>query len=166
MNKPIVSAIAVIGTRTRVLGRDNELVWDIPNDLKRFKEMTMGHPIVMGRKTFESIGRPLPGRTNIVITRDKEYKIDGCEIIHSIDGALEKARELDKEEIFIIGGGQIFAQTLDQTDRLYLTLVDSDDPGDVMFPEYKNEFTKEISRSEVFETPMGIKYTYVNLERT
>lgn len=165
MQKPIVSAIAVIGKKTRVLGRDNDLVWDIPNDLKRFKELTMGHPIVMGRKTFESIGKVLPGRTNIIITRDKNYTIEDAVVVHSIEDALNKAREVEKEEIFIIGGGQIFAQTLDQTDKLYLTLVESDDPGDVTFPEYENDF-KAVSTSKTHATPLGVPYMYVDLERS
>jgi len=163
MKQPIISAIAAFGARTRALGKDNKLIWDMPKDRKRYNKITTGHPLIMGRKTYESIGRPLPKRTNIVVTRNPDYKAPGCIVVHSLDEALEKARELDEEEIFINGGGFIYRDALPITDRLYLTLVDSDEEGDAFFPEYETEFTKEISREEGEEN--GIHYTYLTLER-
>ena len=163
MNKPLVSAIAAIGARNRALGRGGDLIWKISKDLARFKKLTSGHPIILGRKTYESIGRALPNRTNIVVTRNPDYEAKGCIVVHSIEEALKKAREVEDTEIFIIGGSYIFEAALPNIDRLYLTLVDSDEDGDVYFPEYETEFTKEISR-EVGEEN-GIGFTYLTLER-
>lgn len=156
-----ISIIAAIG-KNRELGRRNELVWAISADLKRFKQLTTGHPIIMGRKTYESIGRPLPDRTNIVITRSPD-PIPGCVVVHSFEEALVTARAEDTEEIFVIGGAEIFAQALPHTDRLYMTLVNDEDPtADVFFPEYP-EFTKVIEEEEHVEhTP---PYTWITLER-
>jgi dihydrofolate reductase len=156
-----ISIIAAIG-KNRELGRKNELVWAISADLKRFKQLTTGHPIIMGRKTYESIGRPLPDRTNIVITRSLD-PIPGCVVVHSIEEALQVANAEDEEEIFVIGGAEIFAQALPFTDRLYMTLVNAEDPtADVFFPAYP-EFTHIIDQEEHTEhTPA---YTWIALER-
>ncbi|MEX0934789.1 MAG: dihydrofolate reductase [Candidatus Paceibacterota bacterium] len=165
MNTPIISAIAAIGENTRALGKDNDLLWRIPDDHKRLKKITMGHPLIMGRKTWESIPekyRPLPGRTNIVLTRNEKYSAPGAILAHSLKDALDRAREEDNEEIFIFGGEKIYTQALPQTQRLYLMLVDSDKEGDTFFPDY-SEFTKETFRKEGEHE--GIKYTWVNLER-
>ena len=159
--------IGAIGASSRAgntgaLGRNNELLWRIPDDLKRFKAITRGHVVIMGRKTYESIGRPLPDRTNIVITRDDNAKIDGCIVVNSIEQALDFAREHEDEEIFIIGGAQIHAQALPFADKLYLTLVESDEQGDVFFPPYP-DFTKV-----TFEEPRswnGLNYTWVDIEK-
>ena len=156
-----ISAIATVG-RNNVIGRDNQLVWHIAEDLKRFKKITMGHPIIMGRKTFESIGNPLPGRTNIIITRDQHFKVKDSIVVHSIDEAIEQGRKLDNDEIFIIGGSEIYNQALSETDRLYLTLIDDEKDGDVFFPDY-SKFSKEVFREE--HEHEGLKYTWVNLER-
>lgn len=163
MKQPTISAIAAIGARTRALGKDNDLIWNLPSDLTRFKKITSGHPIIMGRKTYESIGRPLPNRTNIIVTRNTDYEVAGCVIAHSLEEALKKAREVEQEETFLIGGGYIFKEGLPFIDRLYLTLVDDDSPADVFFPEYKDTFTKEISREDGEEN--GLHYTYLTLER-
>lgn len=158
-----ISLITSLGTQTRLIGRDGTLPWRIPDDLKRFKALTMGHPIIMGRKTYESIGRALPGRTNIVITRSPDFSAVGVIVTHSLDVALEKAREIEEKEIFIIGGGEIFKQALPIADKLYLTLVDDDIKGDTYFPEYEKEFTKETLReNREYE---GLRYAWVNLER-
>jgi dihydrofolate reductase len=133
---PIVSIIAALGERTRAIGKGGSLLWRISGDLPRFKTLTTGHPIIMGQKTFESIGKVLPNRTNIVISHVKDHKISGATVVSSPEEALEKARELDTDEIFIIGGGQIYTQMLPKADRLYLTLVDSDEEGDTHFPPY------------------------------
>ncbi len=158
----MISAIAAIGAN-RVLGKNNELLWRVPADLKRFKALTMGHPIVMGRKTFDSIGRALPGRTSIVITRDIAWQHEGVVVVNSVEEAIAKAKELDAEEAFVIGGAQIYQQALPYINRLYLTLIDDIKEGDAMFPAYETEFTK-ILKQEPGEHE-GLKYTWVDLER-
>lgn len=161
-----VSAVAAIG-KHRVLGKDNKLLWHIPDDLKRFKKLTLGHPIILGRKTFESIvgylGGPLPERTNIVITRDPAWKYPGVVVADSIESAVEKGKALDPQEVFIGGGAQIYAQALPYTDKLYLTLIDDEKEGDSFFPPYEKEFTKKVFE-EVHEWK-GLKYRWVDLER-
>jgi dihydrofolate reductase len=154
-----ISIIAAIGAKTRALGKNDKLLWQISDDLKRFKEITMRHPIIMGRKTYESIGRPLPGRLNIIVTRNKKYRQDGIIVVGSIEKAIEVATEADSEEIFFIGGADIYKQALPITNRLYLTLIESDDAGDVFFPEY-SEFKKEIFRET---RKMGdLQYTWIS----
>lgn len=156
----MISIIAVIG-KNRELGKDNHLLWNIPSDLKRFREITKGHPVIMGRKTFQSIGHPLPNRTNIVISREKE--IPGVIVVHSLDEAIEKANSTPGvEEIFVIGGGSVYAQAIGRADRLYLTVVDAAAPGaDTFFPDY-SRFTKVIE--EFSHEENGIRYTYRTLE--
>ncbi len=156
---PRISAVAAI-SKNRVLGKDNGLIWAIPEDLKRFKQLTTGHSVIMGRKTYESIGKPLPNRTNIIITRDQKFTAEGCIVVHSIDEALQKANS-DKE-IFVIGGGQIYKEMLPKTDRLYLTVIDQEAEGDTYFPTY-DEFTKVIE-----DTPGSygnLNYRYLVLEK-
>lgn len=115
----------------RIIGKDNQLIWNVPGDLKRFKDLTSGHPILMGRKTFESIGRPLPKRTNIIITRDKSYKQDGCYVYNSFDEALPL---YETQNLFVIGGGEIYQQLLKHADKIELTLIDKEFEGDTKFP--------------------------------
>jgi len=135
MEKPRISIIAAIGQNNE-LGKQNELIWRIKEDLKRVKELTMGHPIIMGRKTFDSIGHPLPGRTNIVVTRSN-LNIEGCLVFDSLEKALEAARAIDSEEIFIFGGASIYTEALPFTDRLYLTHIKKiDAEADVFFPDF------------------------------
>lgn len=161
-NKPRVSAIAAITEKDRGIGKNNDLLWKIPADLKHFKEITFAHPIILGRKNFESIGRALPGRMNIIVTRDTEYRQENCVIAHSIADAIARAKILDSEEIFIIGGGEIYTQALPFTDRLYLTLIHAEKPADVFFPEY-TEFTKVVSEEKGEHE--GISYTFLTLDR-
>jgi dihydrofolate reductase len=116
------------------IGVDNRLPWHLPDDLKRFKRLTMGHHLVVGRKTYESIGKPLPGREIIVLTRNPDYEAPGCQIAHSLDEALRMAREHGEEEAFIGGGAQVYAQTLPRADRLYLTRIHATTESDVHFP--------------------------------
>lgn len=130
MRVSIIVAIAQNG----VIGRDGRLPWRLSSDLRRFKQLTMGHHIVMGRKTFESIGRLLPGRTSIVITRSPEYAFAGAHVGHSLDQALQLANGDD--EVFIIGGGEIYDQAIDLADRLLVTRVEQIVEGDVCFPDY------------------------------
>ena len=159
-----ISIIASIGKYDNALGKNSDLVWRISADLKRFKALTMGHPIIMGRKTFESIGKALPGRTNIVVTRNGNYHAEGIVVALSLDEAIRKAKEVDDQEIFIIGGGEIFNQAFPLADKLYLTLVDDRaQEADVFFPEYKEDFTKKTFEEEGEER--GTQYTWMDLEK-
>ena len=126
-------SLIVAMDKNRVIGLENKLPWSLPADLKRFKQLTSGHHVVMGRKTFESIGKPLPGRTNVIITRQPDYKVDGCTIVHSLDAALAATKGDD--EAFIIGGADLYAQALPLVDRIYITEVDLKVAGgDAHFP--------------------------------
>ncbi len=156
-----LNLIAALG-QDRVIGKNNELLWKIPDDLKRFKALTTGHPIIMGRKTFESIGRVLPGRTNIVITRNTELKIEGALICNSFEEAIRAASKIDSE-IFIIGGAEIYRQAIDKADRLYLTVIDEKKDGDAFFPDY-SKFTKIVSE-ENKTTDTGLRYQWFVLEK-
>lgn len=154
----MLSLIAVIG-KNRELGKDNHLLWNIPSDLKRFREITKGHPVIMGRKTFESIGHPLPNRKNIVISR--HASIQGVTVVPSLDEAIAAAGE---GEIFIIGGASVYAAAINLADRLYLTLVTAEAPdADAFFPAYP-AFTNVIAKEDHEEN--GIRFTYLTLERT
>ncbi|WLR91082.1 dihydrofolate reductase [Shinella zoogloeoides] len=132
----IVLVVAV--ANNGVIGRDGDLPWRLPSDLKRFKQLTLGKPVLMGRKTWDSIGRPLPGRPNIVITRDITFSAPGAEVVSSLDAGLEAARraaeELGVDEICVIGGGQIYAQVFDRADVLHVTHVAAEVEGDTRFP--------------------------------
>lgn len=141
MQITIIAAVAENG----VIGRAGKLPWHIPEDLKRFKQLTLGHPVIMGRKTFESIGKPLPERKNIVITGQKDYRRGGIEVVHSLDGAL-KACE-GSEKVFVIGGSSVFEEALPLADRLELTLVHRVVEGDVYFPPIGSEW-KEKKRED------------------
>jgi dihydrofolate reductase len=142
-NKPRISVIAALA-RNRVIGIENRLPWRLPEDLAHFKALTLNHPILMGRKTFESLGRPLPGRTNIVITRNAHYKPDGCLVADSIPAAI--ALCADADEVFFIGGADLYAQAIPLVDRLYLTEVDIEAEGDAWFPDYDRSAFREVSR--------------------
>ncbi len=161
--KPILSIIVAIA-RNRVIGRGNRLPWHLPADLRHFKQTTMGHPIIMGRKTYESIGRPLPGRQNIVITRNRNFRAEGCLVVHSLQEAL--AAVPDAEEVFIIGGASLYREALPLADRIYLTLVDAEVEGDTVFPELDASEWQEVRR-ETFapdeKNPFG--YAFVELVR-
>ena len=153
----------------RVIGHNNEMPWHIPEDLQYFKRTTLGKPVIMGRKTFESIGRPLPQRPNIVITRQQDWQAEGVEVAHSIDQAIEMAKELgDFEEIMVIGGAEIYRQSLPMADRLYITQVQAAFEGDAFFPEYTlDEWRRTHCDDET--SKMGIssrsKLTYEILSR-
>lgn len=128
----------------RGIGKDNDLPWHISSDLRQFKKLTMGHHLLMGRKTYESISKPLPGREMIILTKSRDYKVEGCVVLHSIEGAVRYARRQGESELFIIGGGDIFAQTVDIADRIYLTRVEADVETDTFFPETNNDEWKVI----------------------
>lgn len=148
----------------RIIGRDNALPWHLPADLKRFRRLTTGYPIVMGRRSYESIGRPLPERTNIVVTRRAEYRAPGCTVVHTIDDAFRVAGDTD--EIFVIGGAELYAQTLDRADRLYLTWVHARVAGDTQFPAFDLASWREVAR-ERHETDAqhALPYSFVTLDR-
>lgn len=140
-------SIIVAMSNNNVIGINNTLPWHIPQDLKRFKSLTMGNPIVMGRKTFDSIGRPLPGRKNIVITRNEDSIIEGVEIVNSINSLLALIK--DEEHVFVIGGEQIYKIFLDHATHLYVTEVDSDVVGDAHFPKLSTSQWKEVGREKL-----------------
>jgi len=167
----IISLIAALSDN-RVIGNKNRIPWHIKDDLVRFKEKTLHHTVIMGRTTFESLmeyykksGRPLPDRKSIVVSRDPSYSIpyENCYVAQSIDGALEKAKEIESEEVFISGGASIFKQTIGLADKLYLTLVHNDFEGDTYFPEYA-DFKKVVKREDK-TSPEGLAYSFVDLER-
>ena len=158
--KPTISIIAAVDER-RGIGKNNQLLWHIPQDLKRFKALTLNHPIIMGRTTFQSIGRPLASRTNIIVTRDKNFRADGCIIAHSLEEAIALAKEKDNKEIFIIGGGQIYEQGIKFADKLYLTLVKGTFDADTFFPDY-SKFKKVVYKKEY--TYASYSFTFVDLE--
>jgi dihydrofolate reductase len=140
-----------------VIGVENRLPWRLPADLKRFKRLTLGHHIVMGRKTFESIGRPLPGRTSVVLTRFKNYEAGGCLIASSLKEALSLAR--DDDEIFIIGGASVYQEALELADRIYLTILHQDFEGDTLMFEIDSTRWQECSRED-FEADANNPYPY------
>ena len=160
----MVSIIVAAAGKKRVIGKKGSTPWYIPAELKRFKEITMGHPIIMGRITHQSIGKALPGRTNIVITHDPGYLVEGCIVVHSLEEALRQAQgKPGSEEVFIIGGGQIYEQAISLADKLYLTYVDKEIEGDVFFPDY-SEFKKKVSES-AWQEHEGIRYKFLELKR-
>lgn len=165
MDKPRISIVVAVTSKNAAIGNGGKLLHHISDDLKRFKAITKGHPVIMGRKTFESIGRPLPERTNIVITRNPSFKAEGVMVVSSLAEAIQKGGALDSE-IFLIGGGDIYAQGLPYTDKLYLTIVRSDAQGDVFFPDWRTDFTKETFREDRIDEKTGLQYTWIDVERT
>lgn len=161
-----IAAVVAIG-KNRELGKDGKLLWHIPDDLKRFKALTLGHPIIMGRKTFESIigylGHPLPGRTTIVLTRDPSFTYEGVLVAHSLENALEMAKPLDGQEIHIGGGAQLYEQALPYITKLYLTVIDDSKEADSFFPPYETQFTKTVFEER--HEWNGLKYQWLDLER-
>jgi dihydrofolate reductase len=158
-------SLIVAMDRNRLIGRGNALPWHLPADLKHFKSITMGKPIVMGRKTFESIGKPLPGRRNIVISRNADYQAAGCDVVTSLDAALKVAGNVD--EIMIIGGTQIFRESFARAQRIYLTLIDAEFEGDAWFPEYDAKQWK-VSAEEKHRYQDGdaeFEYRFLQLDR-
>ncbi len=162
-NKPRVSVIAALASNG-VIGIENRLPWRLPEDLAHFKTLTLGHPILMGRKTFESLGRPLPGRTNVVITRNPDYCTEGCLTADSIPAALALCGDAD--EVFFIGGADLYAQAIPLADRLYLTEVDVEATGDAWFPDYDRGAFREVSReSHIGAKGDALRFDFVVYER-
>lgn len=158
---PRISAIVAMDEK-KGIGKDNHLLFKIPEDFKRMKNLTFGHPIIMGRKTFESIGRVLDGRTNIIITRDLSYEVPGAVVVRSLEEAVKLAKEKDQREIFIFGGGQVFQEAMPMIDRLYLTIAQGDFGADTFFPDY-SAFKKVLYEKDAeFDI---LKYKFLDLER-
>lgn len=156
----IISAI-VATAKNNVIGAQNDIPWYLPADLKYFKKVTLNHHIIMGRKCFESIGRPLPKRTNVVITRNLFYIASNCMVVHSVEEALKLAEENGEEEAFIIGGGEIYELSLPYLDRLYLTEVDLEVEGEVYFPEIEPEkWTKTFEEAHRADDKNEHNYTF------
>ena len=151
--------IAAMG-KNNVIGIDNSLPWKLPADMKRFKQITSGKPVIMGRKTFESIGRPLPNRKNIILTRDKNYSVEGCIIVTSVEEAITHSK--DANEAMVIGGEQVFRLFLPHAKRLYLTFIEEEFKGDSYFPQFnKEEWT--VLKEEHYQDDH--KYSFVDFER-
>ncbi len=167
-------SLIVAMAENRVIGLDGAMPWHISEDLKFFKQVTMGHPVIMGRKTHQAIGGALPGRTNIVVTRDPDFEAAGAEIAHDLDEAVKKADAFEElwgmdgatKEIFIIGGAEIYAQALPKAGRIYMTEVRLSPPGDAFFPEFDESGWKETDRQDRDpETPDGPAYSFRILDR-
>jgi dihydrofolate reductase len=162
----VVAAIADNG----VIGRDNRLIWRLKTDLKRFRALTWGSPIIMGRRTFQSIGRPLPGRQTIVLTRDRAFSAEGVTVAHAWDEAVARAEDaaerMGAEAIFVVGGGEVYAEALPRAERLHLTLVHASPDGDALFPPYDRTAFRELRRSEHPRGPDDEQsFTFLDLER-
>lgn len=156
-NRRTVSLIAAVA-RNGAIGLDNALLWRLPEDLKFFKRTTLGCPVIMGRKTWDSIGRPLPGRRNIVVTRNTAWRAEGAEVFHDLDSAL--AATTDAPKVFVIGGGELYAHALPLADELVLTEVDADFEGDTFFPQWERDAFTEVSR-ESHTSDAGWAYHFV-----
>ena len=146
----------------RVIGKDGQMPWHIPGEQKIFKELTLGKALVLGRKTHESIGRVLPNRITIIVSRRKDYEVPGAYVVHDIDQAIDLARRLGKEDIVIGGGGELFTQTLPVTDKVYLSIVHAVFEGETLYPELPKDIFVEKSRKEI---DASIPYAFVELER-
>jgi dihydrofolate reductase len=162
MKLSLIVAVAENG----VIGHNNQLIWHLPNDLKQFKRLTTGHCIIMGRKTFESIGKPLPNRTSVIVSRNLDYQVDGCVTFDSLGNAILFAKQIEEEEAFIIGGAEIYRLALPIVDKIYLTEVHHAYEGDTFFPTIDKNIWQETHRED-FETDEKhlVKYSFVELER-
>jgi dihydrofolate reductase len=161
---PLVFVVAM--GENRVIGRDNQMPWHLRSDLKRFRALTWGKPMIMGRKTFQSIGKPLPGRESIVVTTAPDFHVDGVHVVHSVEAAVERARELSiscrADEISVIGGGEIFRQLMSEADRLEVTIVHSSPAGDAYFPEIDpGQWTEEKRETHEAGEKDDHAFTYV-----
>lgn len=154
-----LSMIAALAANN-VIGRDNQIPWRLSTDLKRLKALTMGHHVIMGRKTYESIGRPLPGRTNVVITRQQGYAPDGAEVVHTLEEAVRLAERNGDSEAFILGGAEIYAQAMHRADRMYLTRVHADVEGDTYFPDFDDVAEWQLVDAEHFDADGKNEYPF------
>ncbi len=157
--------IAAMG-KSRVIGKNNDMPWHLPADLQHFKKTTLGCPIIMGRKTYDSIGRPLPGRLNIILSRNTKLQIEGCSVVNLLDDALELAKQSDADEVFITGGAHLYDRFLKEADRLYLTLIDEEFEGDTYFPDYTQLNWKEVAREDhLADDKNAHNYSFVTLDK-
>lgn len=164
-NKSSTVAIAVATGENLAIGKNNQLLWHMPADLKFFKQTTSGHTVIMGRKTFDSVGKPLPNRRNIVITRDASLKIEGAEVVNSLDEALA-ITQTEEKPVFIVGGAEIYRQALPKTDRLYLTTIHHNFDADTFFPDFdRSEWTVISSEPHKADEKNKYDYTFEVLER-
>ena len=159
-----VSQIVAV-SKNRAIGKDNDLIWHLPSDLQFFKRRTSGHHIIMGRKNYESIGRPLPNRTNVIISRNVDYQAEGCVTVQSIQEALDLAESNNETEAFIIGGGQIYEQSLDLVSTIYLTEVHEEFEGDTFYPELGNEWKEEEREFHGKDEKNKYDYSFVKLTK-
>ncbi len=158
-----IALIAALA-ENRVIGRENRLPWRLPADLRRFKSVTMGKPVIMGRKTYESIGKPLPGRSNIVVTRDPDYRAQGCQVVHSLEQALEAGA--GHAEVMVIGGAELYREALGRAERMYLTLIRAEVDGDTLFPDIEPQQWRELEReSHRADEKNQYDYDFVTLQR-
>ena len=164
MNDKTKLSLIVAMAKNHTIGVNNTLPWRCPEDLKHFKALTMGHHMIMGRKTFDSIGKPLPGRTTVVVTRNTELHIDGCTMANSLEQAI--AACANDDETFIVGGAELYTQALPLVDRLYITEIQQEVEGDAHFPQFARDEWEEVSR-EVHsqETPQQLEYHFVSYRR-
>ena len=161
----MISAIVAVA-KNGVIGKEGGLPWYLPAEQARFKEVTMGHPIIMGRKTHESIGRALPGRTNIVVTRNKDFKAEGCEVVGFLDEAIELGKKAEGgDEVFIIGGEQIYREAMPKLERIYLTKVDATIDGDKFFYYDPKEWKQVSSEKRSADDKNQYDYNFVVLEK-
>tara|TARA_R110001583_G_scaffold39735_2_gene127233 strand:- start:35058 stop:35543 length:486 start_codon:yes stop_codon:yes gene_type:complete len=157
-------SIIVAASQNNVIGKDNQLIWRLSADLKRFKALTTGHHIIMGRKTFDSIGKPLPNRTSIIITRQADYKVEGCIVVNSLEEALAKVPA--DQEAFIIGGGTIYKEAIDKADKLYLTLVHKKFDGDTFFPKVDGKVWQSEKREDYMPSEKNeYAYSFIDYAR-
>jgi dihydrofolate reductase len=159
----IVTMVVAIG-ENNAIGKNNELLWNLPKDLRHFKTITSGHTVIMGRKTFESVGKPLPKRRNIIITRNTEFAVEGAEVVHTIEDALELCKA--DEEVFIIGGAEIYKMAMQHTDKIYLTVVHENFEADAFFPEIDwNLWVETASEKHLPDEKNNLSFTFSTLER-
>jgi dihydrofolate reductase len=164
---PPIVIVAAVSRLNHGIGHSDGLLWHIPDDLKRFKKLTLGHPIIMGRRTFESIvgylGKPLPGRTNIVVTRDLDYSYDGAIVLHSLEEAIAYAEKENPAEIHIGGGAEIYRQALPLVSKLFITWIFDEKEADTFFPDFEKEFV--VTDEHKIQTYNGLEYQWVDYER-
>jgi len=157
-------SLIVAMAENRIIGINKKMPWHLSADLKKFKKITMGHPIIMGRKTFESIGRPLPGRKNIIISRNADYQQEGCEVFNNLDKAIQSCDT--EEEVFVIGGATLYESILDKSDRLYITEIKKSFEGDTWFPEINQQEWSEYEREDISDdSSVDFSYSFVSYKR-
>ena len=156
-------SLIVAMARNHAIGLNGQMPWHLPADLKHFRAVTMGYPIIMGRKTFEAIGKPLPGRRNLVISSNPEFKAEGVEVFNQIQTAIDQCNDL--EQVFVIGGATLYEALLDRADYLFLTEIDQDFEGDTFFPQFDRKEWQELERRDVCDANTAFKYSFVKLAK-